>query len=164
MSDDISVTKTGSYKGAEAVKEERQLRALRLRTQGFSYREIGHALKVSHAQAFRDVQCMIKELHEECKEEAVKVRTLQLERINAVLASIWPRAINENGKYKAAAQDAAIDRFTRIEDQRARLMGTYAPTKTESKVQHSLDELLDQVEEDEVDQETETDPTPEEVA
>lgn len=164
MSDDRNVTKQGFHKGAEAEKAVRQLRALDLRRAGYSYREIARETEVSLAQAFRDVKAMIDEYNKASIEVAGKVKKIQIERIDAMLRSVWPRAINEDGKYKASEQDAAIDRIDRLEDRRSKLEGNYAPTRTESKVQHSLDDLLDQVEEDELDQETETDPAPEEMA
>ena len=98
--------------------EVRELKALDLRLAGASYRQIGVQLSVSHVQAFRDVQRVLREI---AKEPALEVRAVELGRLDKLMLAHWPRAIK--GDVKATTM------VLQIMDRRARLLGLDAPQR-----------------------------------
>lgn len=122
MNDEIKLYKDHN-KGLEQMTPERRIRALKMRQSGMSYREIGRALNVSHVQAWKDVMSCIDELKEQCKEEAEKVKEIELERLDEALKAIWPSVLK--------GDLGAIDRLIRIQERRARFEGLDAPSRQE---------------------------------
>lgn len=101
-----------------AATDARGLQALDLRLAGASYRQIGSQLKVSHVQAFRDVQRLLREA---VSEPAETVRHAELARLDRLLMAHWPKATQ--GDAKATAM------VLQIMDRRARYLGLDAPQK-----------------------------------
>ena len=102
----------------DGAQTTREIRALELRLAGASYRQIGLQTGVSHAQAFRDVQTILKEYLTEPTEE---VRKVELGRLDSLLVAHWIKATA--GDYKATTMVLAIM------DRRARLLGLDAPVR-----------------------------------
>ena len=98
--------------------EVRELKALDLRLAGASYRQIGVQLSVSHVQAFRDVQRVLREI---AKEPALEVRAVELGRLDKLMLAHWPRAIRGDVK--------ATTLVLQIMDRRVRLLGLDSPQK-----------------------------------
>jgi len=90
-------------------------RALRLRIEGATYRQIAADLSCSAATAYRDVSSALAEIASSRSEQAEELRALQSARLDALLVAVWDTA--EAGDVKA------IDRVLRIMERRARLHG-----------------------------------------
>lgn len=103
---------------------DRQLKALELRKAGASYRAIAAQLGYSLTGAYKAVD---KALTATLSEAAEPLRTLELERLDAMQVALWPQARQGN--------QGAVDRILRIMERRAKLLGLDAPTQVDQ-VQH----------------------------
>jgi len=118
--------------------KEREYKALELRKAGAGYQVIGDQLGMTASGAYRAVMRSLKKLNEKISEEALEVRRLELERLDAMLIALWPQARKGN--------QGAVDRVLRIMDRRAKFLGLDAPTKQEHHVtvtESDLDKLSD---------------------
>jgi len=106
----------------DAVKaHDNQLKALELRKAGVSYQRIADTLGYKSASgAHKAVQTALKKTLQEPSDD---LRKLEVERLDAALAAVWASVLK--GQY------GAVDRFLRIQERRARLLGLDAPTKTD---------------------------------
>lgn len=99
----------------------RQLQALELRKAGLTYARIaeicGYASKIG---AHKAVQAAIRSTLREVAED---VRSLEIDRLDALLTGVYPQAIKGN--------QGAIDRVLRIMERRAKLLGLDAPVQQE---------------------------------
>lgn len=99
----------------------RQLQALELRKAGLTYARIaevcGYASKMG---AHKAVQAAIRSTLREVAED---VRSLEIDRLDALLTGVYPQAIKGN--------QGAIDRVLRIMERRAKLLGLDAPVQQE---------------------------------
>lgn len=84
-------------KGMTPERQERALKALELRKQGYSYPEIGQRLGVGTTTAFEDVD---KILAQTAQEPADQVRALELDRLD----EMWKRASADLGRLQVAWQ------------------------------------------------------------
>lgn len=97
---------------------DRKLKALELRKNRASYREIGQALGVSSQAAWKLVN---QALVETIQDPADAVRKIELESLDKLESRLWPNATDP----------AIVDRILKIKETRARYLGLYAPTRTE---------------------------------
>ncbi len=104
---------------ARAVALQREQEALALRRAGKRYDEIAEELGLSVSGAWSVVRRAFKRSQKLNEAEADYQRTLDLERLDAALAAIWPQV--EQGKL------FAVDRLLGILERRARLLGLDAP-------------------------------------
>lgn len=99
----------------------RQLQALELRKAGLTYARIaeicGYASKIG---AHKAVQAAIRSTLREVAED---VRSLEIDRLDALMTGVYPQAIKGN--------QGAIDRVLRIMERRAKLLGLDAPVQQE---------------------------------
>ena len=104
----------------DAVKAlDNQLKALELRKAGVSYQRIADALGYKSASgAHKAVHTALKKT---LQEPADELRTLELERMDAALAAIWPSV--KQGQY------GAIDRYVKLSERRSKLLGLDMPAK-----------------------------------
>jgi hypothetical protein len=105
----------GAAKGHRERTVLRQAAALRLRTAGASYRQIGEQLGTSAVQAWRDVGFALGEVVERRNEDAVALRTLELERLDRLTLALWPKA--------QKAHVDAVRALVRVSERRCRLLG-----------------------------------------
>jgi predicted transcriptional regulator len=103
----------------------RREEAFKLRLAGKSYRDIGKAVGISHAQAERYVKQALKESAGRAAATADELRRLELHRLDELLAALWGQ--------KAEPQVAST--IIRLGERRAKLLGLDAPTQLE----HMLD-------------------------
>ena len=97
--------------------KERQAKALELRKAGMTYQQIADALGYgSHSAAQKAIQSGLKAI---IREPAEDLRTLELERLDKMLASHWPAVL----KGHVRSTEVAI----RIMERRAALIGLDAP-------------------------------------
>jgi hypothetical protein len=108
-------------KAEEARIAERRRKVGANLLSGLSYRQIASALEVSAATIASDVKAILAELHEDAKEDVDRHRALELARLDRAQNAIWNDVTN--GRLEA------IDRFLKISDRRARLLGMDKPIK-----------------------------------
>jgi hypothetical protein len=88
---------------------------------GATYEAIGRALGVSKTRAYRIVMGALGALAAKTGEDADRVRTLELSRIDAMVLSLWPNRANPR----------VADTLIRLSERRARLLGLDAPARVE---------------------------------
>ena len=94
---------------------EQEVKALELRRAGASYRAIAKALNCSVAMAHKYVARAMRRLISKCEEQAAEVRTLELDRLDAMLMGLWPNATKGNPQ--------AVAQVLRIMERRASMLG-----------------------------------------
>ena len=100
---------------------ERQKQALALRLAGAPYARIAEQLGYrGTGGAHAAVKAALRKT---LQEPADEIRTIEEERLNALLLSMWRQAQQGN--------QGAVDRCLKIMERRARLLGLDAPTKTD---------------------------------
>ncbi|WP_461369371.1 helix-turn-helix domain-containing protein [Candidatus Darwinibacter acetoxidans] len=103
---------------------EKTLKALELRKRGLNYTQIGKKLGCHRSTACRYVLSELENLAERCREEAVYVRDLELQRLDELYLIAY-RAIIDGYDL------AGIDRCLRIMERRAKLLGIDAAAKVD---------------------------------
>ncbi len=98
---------------------EKQMQALELRKAGVSYVRIAEVL--GYASGSGAHKAVASALKKTLQEPADDLRTLEIERLDAMLSAIW--ASVKQGQY------GAIDRAIKIMERKAKLLGMDAPTK-----------------------------------
>ncbi len=109
-----------------AVTTDRRLQALKLRQQGLQYQEIADELGISKPAAWMLVDKALSDYREAIKEEAKELVELSLMQLDALLRAHLPVA-TAPGK----PDDRSANIVLKTISERAKLMGLYAPTKTE---------------------------------
>ena len=107
------------HRGAEWVRR-REAEALRLRTEGLSYREVGDQLGVGETMSRRIVQRALRRL---LVEPANEVIALECQRLDLLMSAAMPRALAGSARWAEVA--------IRVMERRARLLGLDAPTRSE---------------------------------
>ncbi len=118
---------------------EKTLKALELRKRGLNYTQIGEKLGCNRSTACRYVLSELENLADKCREEAVHVRDLELQRLDELYLIAY-RAISDGNDL------AGIDRCLRIMERRAKLLGIDAAAKVD--VQGLVDIHFDKEDED----------------
>ena len=103
---------------------EKTLKALELRKRGLNYTQIGKKLGCHRSTACRYVLSELENLAERCREEAVYVRDLELQRLDELYLLAYRAIIRGNDL-------AGIDRCLRIMERRAKLLGLDAAAKVD---------------------------------
>jgi len=103
---------------------EKTLKALDLRKKGFSYTQIGTKLGCARQTACRYVLSELENLADKCREEAARVRDLELQRLDELYLIAY-HAISDGNDL------AGIDRCLRIMERRAKLLGLDAAQKVD---------------------------------
>ena len=114
-------TDTNKFNGKEEKRIYRIQQAVKLRIEGNSYEKIAKLLKVSRGTAFNYVKEHFDKVREETKEDIRQYRDLQIKRNEDLIKSLWIKAKAGDGN--------AIDRIAKLQDQNAKLLGTYTPIK-----------------------------------
>ncbi len=118
---------------------EKTLKALELRKRGMNYSQIGKTLGCARNTACRYVLSELENLADKCREEAVHVRDLELQRLDELYLIAY-RAISDGNDL------AGIDRCLRIMERRAKLLGIDTAAKVD--VQGLVDIHFDKEDED----------------
>ena len=103
---------------------EKTLKALELRKRGLNYTQIGKKLGCNRSTACRYVLSELENLADKCREEAVHVRDLELQRLDDLYLIAYRAIIGGNNL-------AGIDRCLRIMERRAKLLGLDAAAKVD---------------------------------
>ena len=121
-------------KGTAARARALRYKALKLRQDGKSYRDIGRHLDITHTTAYKYVMKCIAELDKKCAEEAEVVRTISLQRLDRAMDAI---------RDKVKAGDlAAINTMLRIEERRTKFLGIDMPVKQKVELSSPEDEAI----------------------
>ncbi len=107
---------------------EVQAEALRLRLAGNTYPEIAKLQGCALSSAHDRVQ---KALRDTLREPADQLREMDLGRLDAMLAALWPTAIGDDGE---PPNPRSVDRVLNILKQRADLLGLNAPNRSQVQV------------------------------
>lgn len=105
---------------AAIERAERRSRAVHLRREGLTLREVADELGVSVYTAWNDIQTAVRDIP---KEEADLLRQQEADRPDALQRAVWEAAI--------AGDLHAVDRVLKIIERRCRLLGLDAPTRIE---------------------------------
>lgn len=71
--------------------------------------------------AHRDVMIVLNKLNTELRESAEQMRTMMLQQIDTVMLTVYQKALTGDAK--------SVNSFIRLTDQKARLIGAYAPAQ-----------------------------------
>lgn len=108
----------------------RQREAVHLRAEGKSYDQIAELLGVSNKSvAYKAVTAALSTLAAETREDADRLRALELARLDEVLQIAWE--IAHDDKARRGERLAAVDRVMKVSERRSKLLGLDAPEKTE---------------------------------
>jgi len=116
----------GARRGQLEAIAERRVRALELRKAGAPYRQIARELGVDTHTAWADVAAELAGLRETTVTEATELRALELERLDAMNAGLWPQI--------RTGSPPAVTAGVRICERRSRLLGLDAPTTSKTEV------------------------------
>jgi hypothetical protein len=94
---------------------QRGTQALDLRKGGMTYQQIGQVMGVNESRAYQLVQRELVRLNAQRTEAAAEVSRLEAERLDNLLAAVWPKATE--------GDLAAVDRVLSIMSRRAKLLG-----------------------------------------
>lgn len=114
-------------------------RALELRRQGYTFRQIGHEMKITHRAAHKLVTDAFKATQKYAKAQAEEMVQLHLERLEGTWKSLQGRI--DKGESRAAEVGL------KVLEREAKLLGLDAPAKQEVSVSYSHlsdAELLDE--------------------
>lgn len=113
-------------KAEEAVQAARRVKVWELRTTGASIVQIAKALqpeypRLSASTVWRDIGAVTADLRARTLDLAQTERELDLARIDKALVQVMAQVNRGNMR--------AVDSLTRLVEQRAKLLGYYAPTR-----------------------------------
>ncbi len=95
--------------------KEKQITALEMRKAGATFEKIATAVGCGTTQAHRYVTQALRELAEKISETAQELRSLEAQRLDALLLGLWGKATK--------GDHAAVNAALRIMERRARLFG-----------------------------------------
>ena len=113
------LSRQGPIKVRTALLEER---CLALRLEGLTHREIAARLGIAPSSAYKRVRHGLDAVNERNAEEAQRLRSLELLRLDELQEAIWEKAL------EGEAQSLA--RVLSIMERRAKLLGLDAPAST----------------------------------
>lgn len=109
---------------ARARTAARRQRALELRIEGKTVRQIAAELGVSKTQIGKDLQRELAALDQANQASAAELRALELERLDTLDAKV-------RVGLEAETDPRLVREAIRVSEQRSKLLGLYAPTKVE---------------------------------
>lgn len=130
--------RSGTKASGNAISvAERQARAVELRKSGHTFQQIADQLGYAgHQGAYKAVMSALKKT---LQEPADELRTLELERLDAMLNSLWPQIMARNA-YTPRAVEVAL----KVMDRRAALIGLDAPKQVEDHRTITLNVMAEQ--------------------
>ena len=108
--------------------EDRRAKVWELRKAGYSLRRIAEQLGVSHETIRTDMTETMAQVKELNLAGATEYRELELARLDEITARLYPLVFPPNG---LVPDLAAVDRYYKAVDMRAKLLGLYAPTQAQ---------------------------------
>lgn len=130
--------KTTGRHQLSGARAQRAAKALELRTQGWTLRQIATTLDISISTTQDDIARALRETVQQPADELRQVELEKLDRLeraaNEVLARSYDLYANNGkntGEIDPRPKLGAIDRLVRIAERRARLLGLDAPQQVE---------------------------------
>lgn len=120
-------------KGSDAEAAEKRLEAFKYYIKGWTYRQIGQLLGLSHVRVHQYIKEHLAELNEQTKELAKLLRERQLTRLDEMISAIWIKAIG--------GDLFAVDRIEKLMAQQNKLLNLDNHPK-ETNVRLTLEDLL----------------------
>lgn len=111
---------------ANSVARERERQAFELRKSGATVYQIADELGITPQGVSSILKRVLERTARVAEEDAVDVRSLEVERLDAMLLGLWPQA--------RSGHEGTVDRVIRIMQRRADLMGLDAPRLSRSEV------------------------------
>lgn len=102
--------------------QQRRKRALELRLAGYNQTQIAEQMDLHKSTISAYIQTALRDIP---RERAEEYRELELSRLDAMWAAIWPRIIEPKTATDRKAQPWLMDRAFEIVEKRARLTGAY---------------------------------------
>lgn len=109
--------------GRTITARERELEAVRLRTAGQPYSSISLSLGIAKSSVHRAVTRAMARTATTLAEDAGVLRQIEIARLDALLAGLWPRA--------TSGDVPAVHAALKVGERRARLLGLDAPARAE---------------------------------
>jgi hypothetical protein len=133
-------TKTARTSPKAIERAQLRKRALELRKEAHPVREIARKIGKSKSETHRLIDEALQDVGPD-HETKVRVRTLQLERIDTMVLGLWMRARKGDEK--------AVTAVLKLEERRAKIVGSDAPTESKLRltVTGQLNWILDIVRE-----------------
>jgi lambda repressor-like predicted transcriptional regulator len=125
-----------SPKQSEELKaiEDRRAKVWELRKAGYSLRAIANELGVSHETIRQDMAQTMAQVHALNLAGATEYREIELARLDDIIARLYPLVFPPKHpitKIIPPPDLAAVDRYYKAVDMRAKLLGLYAPAQTQ---------------------------------
>ncbi len=134
MADKQTRDRGGKFHVDEVVRETRRAEVVRLRINGYVYRDIAKELGINEATAYGDYSAVMERTRAVANATADDERRVSLGRIERAMRVLMPMV--------DAGDLDAMDRLDRLEKRRSALLGLDAPSKIEGVVAGvTLDEL-----------------------
>lgn len=118
---------------------ERRAEVWKLRKSGLTYDEIAKRLGATAAQIASDITACFKRYRTLTEKETEDARRLELERLDAVQAAWWDRAV---GTKFQPAEERAWRVIEGVMNRRAKLLGLDAPAQARVDVAVTLDQII----------------------
>ena len=118
---------TDSMTSARRVQaRERERLAAELRKRGASLAQIASELEVSVPAVHKMLKRVMARQVELADESLAELRAMEVERIDALLLAVWPKAVGGSGREPSLG---AIDRVIKLSKRRSEILGIDAPLK-----------------------------------
>jgi hypothetical protein len=117
----------------QILEIEKRMQVMNLRISGWSMPEIASHLSMSTQEVYTIVLTQLQEWTNLTREMTEEMRTLELERLDALLKYLWPKVQVGSAK--------AIEVALKITERRAKLSGLDAPEKTQVQVESTVHQL-----------------------
>lgn len=129
--------------GEDASIELKKERAMELRVAGLSYNQIAREMGISKGCAFNYVAAVLEETKDSVAELADQARIIELQRIDeasklcmqTLAETEWDDRVGGTEEHPGDPTKGrelrlkAVDRLVKLNDQRAKLLGLYAPAE-----------------------------------
>lgn len=104
--------------------QEKRKAAVELRMAGLTYAKIGQQIGLSESQTYKTIQKALSESVERTQKDSDQIVEMELLRLDRISQTLWTNVVKGDLK--------AIDRYIKVMQQRAKLLGLDAPLKVAS--------------------------------